>query len=288
MWKRALFFAIFLLLSLLVLTPVWLSYQGAYDYLHPQRLRLSPQDNPGRYGIPYQDVTLTTSDNLKLQAWYTPPQNGAIILLAHGYKAARLTDFHLFLAQHGYGVLSWDARAHGESEGDLCTWGYYEVLDVAAALAYAQQQHPAAIGILGLSMGGVTAIRAAVQYPAIEAVVADSAFAGIIEPIHNAIPSPIMRPLIRFFVERELGLTVDDLRPVDEIGQIAPRPVFILQGLSDTLVPPDNAEKLYSAAGEPRYLWTEPGVGHVGLYGSRPDEYAQRVTQFFDTYLLQP
>ena len=72
---------------------------------------------------------------------------------------------------------------------------------------------------------------------------------------------------------------------VDAIGQISPRPVFIIQGLADKTVPPDSAQRLYEAAGEPRYLWTAEGVGHVGMSAAYPDEYERRVVAFFERYL---
>jgi fermentation-respiration switch protein FrsA (DUF1100 family) len=100
------------------------------------------------------------------------------------------------------------------------------------------------------------------------------------------VPYPLLNPLIRAFAERETGLHLDMVRPVDEIRLISPRPVFIIQGLGDAMVPPDSAELLYAAAGEPRELWTEPGVPHLNMYAYYRARYTRRVIKFFDTYLL--
>ena len=80
-------------------------------------------------------------------------------------------------------------------------------------------------------------------------------------------------------------MDMDWLRPGDEIGKISPRPVFIIQGLADRLVPPDSSQRLYAAAGEPRLLWNEPGVPHVGMQNAFPEEYERRVMAFFEMYL---
>jgi uncharacterized protein len=93
--------------------------------------------------IPFQEIELTTKDGIKLAAWYTPPHtegNGTVILVAHGYNASRPEGIYGMFAQHGYGVLAWDFRAHGQSGGDTCSLGYYEQLDVEAALDYALKQ----------------------------------------------------------------------------------------------------------------------------------------------------
>jgi fermentation-respiration switch protein FrsA (DUF1100 family) len=285
-WRNLFLYTAFLLILAVLGVLLSISHKGAMNYLHPSRTHRPATENPARHGITYQDITLVTSDGLKLEAWYSPSQNGAVILVAHGFGGARSAELHAALARYGYGVVSWDARAHGESEGELCTWGYYETRDVEAALAFALDQKGVRhVGALGQSMGGATILRAAASGDEIEAIVIDSAFPAIEEMVERVISSPIMRPTVRFFVEREIGLIADDLRPIDEIGLISPRPIFILQGEQDTVIPPDSAQRLHDAAGEPRRLWIEEGAGHTEMYTLMPDEYMRRVTAFFDETL---
>jgi fermentation-respiration switch protein FrsA (DUF1100 family) len=264
-------------------TLIFVSYQRANSYLHPSRFQRTAEDTPANFDVPFQDIRLITSDGLKLQAWFTPAQNGNVILVAHGYGAARSAELHALFARHGFGVLSWDARAHGESEGDLCTFGYYEVFDVEAAVKFAQQQGGAKhIGAFGQSMGAGTLIIAASQLSEIEAVVADSAFPAIEEMLDREIPTPFLRPFIQFFVEQETGKREEDLRPIDDIPTISPRSVFIIQGADDMTIPPDSARRLFDAAGEPRFLWIGENVGHASMFEELPLEYTQRVIEFFE------
>lgn len=76
--------------------------------------------------IEYQSLDLITEDGIRLSAIYTPPKNGSVILLAHGYGGNRPEWLFAMLAKEGYGVLAWDARAHGMSDGDISTVGYKE------------------------------------------------------------------------------------------------------------------------------------------------------------------
>jgi uncharacterized protein len=142
------------------------------------------------------------------------------------------------------------------------------------------------VGAFGLSMGAATLIRAAARYPQIEAVAADSAYSSLEDVFIDAIPNPL-RPFVRFFAERETGASIRDVSPLDDIGQISPRPVFILQGERDTVIPADSAVRLYERAGEPRELWVAPGVGHAGMFWSLGAEYERRVLAFFDQHLLR-
>jgi fermentation-respiration switch protein FrsA (DUF1100 family) len=267
---------------------LWFSHYQAYDYVHPRRLETPSGNLLRENGIPYQEIELYTSDGIRLAAWYTPPQNGALILVAHGYGDRRSEDFYSLFAKHGYGVLAWDFRGHGTSGGNLVTLGYLEVLDVEAALDFALTRPDVEhIGGWGGSMGGVTMIRATAEHPEIEALVIDSPFATLEDELDLRIPFPLLNPLIRFFAERETGLQLDLVRPVDDIGLISPRPVFIIQGMSDTMVPLDSAQHLYDAAGEPRQLWTEPDAPHMNMYSYYRTRYTKRVIKFFDTYLLE-
>jgi fermentation-respiration switch protein FrsA (DUF1100 family) len=265
---------------------LWLSHQQAHAYLHPRRLAPPNGEYLTRAGIPYQEVTLLTSDGLRLSAWYTAPQNGSLILVAHGYGDRRSEEFYALFAQHGYGVIAWDFRGHGSSDGELVTLGYFETLDVEAALDFALAQPGVKhIGGWGGSMGAATMIRAAAIHPEIEALVADSAFTTLNDELNLRVPFPILNPLIRYFAESESGLGLEAVRPIDDIGQIAPRPVLLIQGLDDGMVPPDSVQRLYAEAGEPRQLWTEPGVPHLNMFAYFRTRYTKRVIKFFDTYL---
>lgn len=267
---------------------LWFSHRQAYDYVHPRRLEPPTGEFLRANGIPFQEIELQTSDEVPLTAWYTRPRNKALILVAHGYGDRRSEDFYALFAEHGYGVLAWDFRGHGASGGELVTLGYNEVLDVEAALAYALTQPDVEhIGGWGGSMGAVTMIRATAEHFEIEALAVDSPFATLEDELDLRVPYPLLNPLIRFFAERETGLSLDLVRPVDDIGLISPRPVFIIQGMADTMVPLDSAQRLYESAGEPRQLWTEPDAPHMNMYSYYRTRYTKRVIKFFDTYLLE-
>jgi fermentation-respiration switch protein FrsA (DUF1100 family) len=70
------------------------------------------------------------------------------------------------------------------------------------------------------------------------------------------------------FPQMQCDLSLDtaealiEFRPEDAIGRLAPRPVLLVHGQADRLVPPQEAEHLFERAGSPRRLELLPGVGH--------------------------
>ena len=253
---------------------------------HPRRV-LPPGNTLRKYGVPYQSVDLMTEDGVRLSAWYTPPRNGAVILLAHGYGDNRPEWIQALFAKKGFGVMSWDARAHGTSGGDVSTLGYLEVLDVKAALDYVLAQPGVNhVGAWGGSMGAATLIRAAARFPQIEAVFADSPYTSLADEINYLVPYPMINPLTKFIIATETGLNPDKVAPLNDIGKIGPRPIYIVQGLADAVAPPDTGEKLYHAANEPRFLWEKENVPHMQMYEDNPRRYRRRLVDFFDEWLL--
>ncbi len=284
-WLNLGLFSLGIVLIAIVVSVVYLSVRWTNNFIHPLARLPYGDDTPATYGSAYQDVRLVTSDGVELVAWYTLPQNGVVILAAHGYQSARSPSIHAMFVKHGYGVISWDARASGKSGGDTATFGFKEIEDVRAALKFvAAQDGVQHIGAFGQSAGAATLVHAAASIPEIEVLVADSPFATMEEEINVQFPIKIMS-LLRLISQIELGINTETYRPIDDIRLLSPRPVFLIQGLADTIVLPDSAQRMYAVAGEPRQLWVEKGVGHIEMIDVYPQEYERRVFAFFDQYM---
>ena len=262
----------------------------------PMETREFPEETPVDYNLPFEDVTVT-SDGLKLVGWFVPSQNGAVIIMQHGYKSTRkeLLNEAEMMYRHGYGVLLTTIRGHDHSEGEMITFGMNEVNDMEAWYQYLLTRDdidPDKIGILGNSFGGMLAIQYAAQNENIKAVVAHSAFSSLNDTVETSVtyftdlPAFPFAPLIVFWAERESGFTTEDIDATQWIAQISPRPVFLMQGGADVVISPESGQRLYDAAREPKELWFDPELGHVDFDTERADEFEKRVVGFFDRYLL--
>ena len=251
---------------------LYTSNRWVQSFLYPARV-IPPGTSLTENNIPFEEVKLTTMDGIRLAAWYTPAENGSVILVAHGYGGNRPEDIHVMLARNGYGVLAWDARAHGESGGETCSLGYYEQLDAEAALIYALSQPEVEhVGAWGGSMGAATMILTAAKHPEIEAVVSDSAFPTLEDVVRLNTPIKIMQPFVLFFAEQKTGVDLDQVRPVEAIAKISPRAVLVIDGWEGSAIVMNSPHRLFDAAGEPKGLWVEDGVPHLGMYDHNPTE----------------
>jgi fermentation-respiration switch protein FrsA (DUF1100 family) len=207
-----------------------------------------------------------------------------------------MLDVAAMLHRNCYNVLLFDWRAHGESDGDRTTFGYEEVKDLAAALDYVSSRpevDPERIGVLGNSMGAAIAIRGGAALPQLKAVVSDSPYPSLQDSIEVGVRrrGPLglwpLRPLALLLGIKTIGVDPDLVRPIDEIDEISPRPVLIMHGGRDELVPDDTGDRLYTAAAEPKFLWYAPDAAHVRLSTRYPAEYEARVVAFFDAALKE-
>ncbi len=277
---------------------LWKTHAEAYNLLHaPMSTRNLPDKTPADYNLPFEDVTITNADGMKLVAWFVPSENGAVIIMQHGYKSTRseMLNEAEMMHRHGYGVLLTTVRAHDYSDGELITLGMHEVDDMEAWYQYLLTRDdvaPDKIGILGNSYGGMLSIEYAAQNKNIKAVVADCSFSSMRDTVATSVkhftglPDFPFVPLIVFWAERETGYKIDDVDATKWIGQISPRPVFLMQGGADTVISPKSGQMLYDAAGEPKELWFDPALGHVDFDTDRAEEFEARVSAFFDRYLL--
>src|SRR3954467_12700931 len=145
--RRGLLGAAAALVAFLVLVPIGLGYITT----HVARAVVPPN----HLGVPYEDVRFTPSDGLELKGWYVPSRNGAAVIAFPGRKGPQ--KHTRMLARHGYGVLLFDRRGEGKSEGDPNSWGWGGGKDIKAAIAFLQRQpdvDPGRIGGIGLSVGG--------------------------------------------------------------------------------------------------------------------------------------
>jgi fermentation-respiration switch protein FrsA (DUF1100 family) len=246
-------------------------------------------------GRPIEEVHFRTVDHLNLTGWYIPPKNGAVIILQHGYHAnsAQMLPIGLMLARHGYGVLLFDFRGHGKSEGNTVTLGLFEVQDTDAAVNFLfDQRKISKIGLIGNSMGGATGVLAASKNEKIQVIAVEGVFSeltdevGIGIQVQTPLPAFPFDVIFVYIAERETNYRFSDIAPVKAIGKISPRPILIMQGGNDKRINSQSGKSLFDAAGEPKCYWYEPSAEHVAIYKAAPKDYENHVIDFFNQYLL--
>ncbi|MEM8529795.1 MAG: alpha/beta fold hydrolase [Chloroflexota bacterium] len=242
----------------------------------------------------YESITIRTEDGVNLSGWWLPqPTASRVVVIFGGHRSIKsdMLGISSGLWRAGNNVLLFDWRSRGQSDIAQFSLAYYELQDALAAIRYAEGRVPdAKLGVTGFSMGASIAILLAAQMPQIRAVVADSSFTGITEVLANNIsryrlPEQMIVPIANRLNDWWYGYQFQAIRPIDTIAAITPRPLFLIHGSGDSLIPITHAHQLFATAGEPKDLWIYPDVEHCGAYFADRYQYVSRVVDFFDQYL---
>jgi fermentation-respiration switch protein FrsA (DUF1100 family) len=239
----------------------------------------------------YRVVSFRATDGLEIAGWYRPSRNGAAVLVVHGGGSDRTgaVPHAEMLARHGYGVLLYDARGRGESEGSPNSYGWDWTKDARGALAFLRGQHEVErgrIGALGLSTGADVLIEVAAGNAGVDALITDGAAAGSFEDGQRLNGFSIETPTAWTMFKAMEALSGDSPGPALE--DLVPRissPVLMISAGSS--VERDFNELYERAAGGGVEHWNLPDAHHTRAIREDRPEYERRVTSFFEEALLR-
>src|ERR1043166_5681906 len=296
--KSAVIYVLFSLIAGFVLAEMTL-HPGR---THPNEARIAGMYAP--YGAKLEPVSIHAADGVELRAWYSKPsqENGRAVILLHGIGDNRggVAGYGLEFLAHGYRVLLPDSRAHGESDGDLATYGLRESDDIHRWVSWLYDHGATCVNGLGESMGAALVLESLSAEPRFCAVVADSGFSTFRSVAYDR--EGYFVGAGRFGLERWFGRTigllpaevgvryakwrygVDLLRanPVDALRDSS-TPVLLFHGDADINILPDHS-RLLAAANSSAEFWLVPGAEHCGAAGKAPQEFWPRVLGFFERH----
>jgi hypothetical protein len=240
-----------------------------------------------RLGVPHEDVSFETADGLELRGWYIPSRNGAAVISFPGrngsQKQARM------LAKHGYGVLLFDRRGEGVSEGEPNSWGWGGDADVKAAVDYLQRRPDVdddRIGGIGLSVGGEMMIETAAEFDGLKAVVSDGAGGRSYSEERHYPDQGLLDPVIHVTKTAAVAVFSNQAPPasLQDLAAEVDEPLLLIAAPNSQHG--EELNRMYArSAGDNATLWEIPEARHVGGIDARPEEYERRVVGFFDEAL---
>ncbi|HEX2909415.1 MAG TPA: alpha/beta fold hydrolase [Chloroflexia bacterium] len=284
-WK----FLILVVLVILLIYPV-VSIVGSFrqTLVYNRSIGFS---TPADEGLSFENISFQSpaSDHATMRGWWIPNnKSGRALILLHGQNNNRdeYLPFAKTMWNNGYSILMYDMRGHGQSDGFTHSYGEYEQVDVLGAVDFLKQRgiKPASIGIFGRSMGGAVAIMAMSQTSEIAAGISDSGFANWAERERKRLF--LFYPGVELACKVLQNFDIQSVQPVKSIQSVN-RPILLIQGEDDTVVPVQDAYDLKQAGGSNVELWLVPGAGHVQAELKQPEEYWRRVQSFFNTNLAR-
>ncbi len=236
-----------------------------------------------------------TADGLTLRGWYCPTaERRRLVVLVHGMGGSRdeMAALGRDIREAGYDVLVFDLRGHGGSDPSRLFMGRRERGDVRAVLAWAHARGYSSdrVGWLGYSMGASTLLMEAAQNGDIQVAVLDSPFGNLPELLkaeltrHSHLPA-LFNPGILIAARVAFGVRTDDLVPSTSARRWGNRPLMLIHGEADDVVPVQQARQLARVLGPSCRSFILPGVRHVGAYRADPESYVATVGHFFDEHL---
>lgn len=251
---------------------------------------------PTDLGLTHRDVEFAATDGVTLSGWYLPGSNGVGIVLLHGAGSNRsaVLDHAVVLARHGYGVLLFDARGHGRSDGQAMDFGWYGDQDVGGAVDYlAGQPEVEVIAAVGVSMGGEEAIGAAAADRRIRAVVAEGATARTAAdkawlPEQYGVRGWLQRPL-DWLTFGATDLLIDAGPPVSlrDAARLAGVPTLLITA-GDVADEAHAARFIADGSPDTVSIWQVPGSDHAAALCTAPAAWERRVTTFLGEALGLP
>jgi pimeloyl-ACP methyl ester carboxylesterase len=252
--------------------------------------------HPADLGLEYEEVSFySRGHDLRLDGWLLPARPQApYLIVVHGIGGQRTADDALPLAARlvalGYNVLLFDLRAHGTSEGNRVSGGFFERDDALGAYDFllTRGAEPGRVAYVGRSMGAGIAIMAAAREPGVGAVVADTPFADIDDFIaqETARKTPIPKfavpafiPAAGLFASAIYGIDLGELKPEKDVSRLA-FPVLVIHCEGDERIPVSQGRRVYQQAPEGSELWTIPGLDHLDAFSALPDEYIEHVSAY--------
>ena len=282
--------AVLILLVVVALALFALAWKASSDALHP---------GPGGYEwsladyprLHPEDVRVNSRTGAVLAGRFFPGESRATVVLAHGYGGNQDELLPVAGALHdgGFSVFSYDSRGAGRSTGEIA-FGAREREDVESVVDYLTTRpdvDAGRIGALAFSMGAASTLMAAADDKRIRAVVDDSGWADVHHWLRPKLTDMFLHPRARFtplsmkLIELRTGIDFDDLKPGDVVGRIAPRPLLIVHGADDDVVPASDGDELFAAAREPKELWRVEDAGHGDTLRPGGPTSSERVVAFF-------
>ncbi|NRD22777.1 alpha/beta fold hydrolase [Winogradskyella litoriviva] len=244
--------------------------------------------------IKRKDLKISAFDGITLSARLTFSSldfsKGTIILL-HGIRSNKEAFFDLstYLAQNGFNSVALDSRAHGQSQGQFCTFGVNEKKDVKSVIDYLiKKENLTHIGIWGQSLGGAIGLQAMgfdkrIKFGIIESTFSD--FKTIVNDYFQLHAGFSFQPFSNYLVERAGSIgnfDVNDAKPIVYCENIT-QPILIVHGNKDNRIKIAYGKENYSKIKSANKEFLEVNnANHLNVWKTGGEKYFNKVLSFLN------
>lgn len=239
-----------------------------------------------------QNVYIQTEDGLKLHGYKINNENnnGKYVIACHGYggRADEFGRYAKYFYDMGYSVILPDARAHGQSEGNIKYMGWQERLDLLTWIDEIIKEEPnAKIVLFGVSMGASTVMMASGEDlpEQVKAIVEDCGYSSVWDEFEYVLKSNLHLPAFPTMQVSSLvtkiraGYSFKEASAVEQVKK-SKTPTLFIHGSNDTFVPFFMLDMVYDAASCEKEKLVVEGAGHAGSTRKDPKLYWETIEKF--------
>ena len=227
--------------------------------------------HPGTVGLAYEPLWLSTSDGVRLRAWWLPgptPESPVMLCLhGNGGNLSHRTDKMRLFHDAGAAQLWIDWRGYGESGGSPDEPGLYR--DALAGWAWTSAVKgvsPARLVLYGESLGNGPAIELATRVPAAGLII-DSAFTSVPDMGKVVLP---------WFPTRLAKIRFDNLSRLPRVTI----PTMILHSPQDDVIPYEMSRRNLMASGAAKKTFVELKGSHNDGFLETGPAYPKAIRDF--------
>jgi hypothetical protein len=253
------------------------------------------------FHVELQDVAITAADGVELKGWFVHPHdyNGNAVILLHGITDNRegVAGYAHLLLEHGYAVLLPDARRHGESGGELATYGVKESDDIRRWVSWIYAHDPPqCIYGFGESYGAALMLQSLAVENRFCAVAVESPFSSAREMSFERVSGPLHlgpwfgrtfgRPAIWsavVYAHVRYGINLLQPSPLEAVAHSSV-PVLLIHGDADRNIAPRHSQLIAAAAPDHSELWLVPRAGHTMAWAAAHHEFESRLLSWFASH----
>jgi uncharacterized protein len=279
-----------------------------YSSIRPHRVTHSDivnaihaEPTPEALGMRSEQFNITVEDSIVLKGWFIHADSSrplGTVLLLHGIASCKeaMLPAARSLVRVGFNCILYDMRAHGESGGQYCTFGYYEKGDVSRYIDSASAQFGAVVGpmaVMGNSLGAAVALQAMEVDRRIACGVVESPFATLREVVFdymNRLSGISVRQISDRALDRAGEIArfpVDSIRPEESALHIV-QPVMVVHGLQDKHISPEYGKRVYQNLRSADKEWVPVAqASHFNVASKGGEAYKQQIIDFMRRWMTR-
>lgn len=260
------------------------------------------------FTVPREDITLTSSDGVRISGWWIPADNPrGTVVLVHGLNRSRIEMAKKVEPLHawGFNCILIDLRHHGASAPHATTFGLTEQRDARAAVDFALSKFDGPVVLWGVSLGGATVTLEAAGDPRVKGLITDSAYDSLPNTVRHhlslargfrfrgvrilkVVPPWPTASIVLFWMKQRGSFDPEAVDVVAAAAKMTDRPTLFVANRGDARIPHEIAAEMSRLAGPKSSLLLTDSKSHGGAWRDAREPYEAAVKKLLDQVAPPP